>query len=248
MSRAPAMYRTEITHQRRSPVTYRFEHRSLSWFIDADDLAPVSKWLRPLVSFRAEDHLFRPDVGPDTLRGRVNAELARHAIAPQPGRVTVLLNARSLGYVFDPLTLYWCHRRDGTVYAVLAEVHNTYGGRHCYAVVPDDAGRAQVPKGFYVSPFNTVDGRYSMRVSEPDDALHIDITWHPEDDLPFHARMRGTRVEVSTRAVLAAQLQTPLAPLVVSARIRRHGIALWRKGLAIVPRPARDPHSVRRSR
>lgn len=230
------MYRTDITHQRRAPVAYGFRHRSLSWFIDADDPHPVTRWLRPLVGFRARDHLFAPDVGPDTLRARVDAELRRHAIEPQPGRVTVLLNARTLGYVFDPLTLYWCHRTDGSVYAVLAEVHNTYGGRHCYAVVPDDAGRAEVDKKFYVSPFNSVDGRYSMRIVEPDDELHVDIIWRPEHGAPFVARMRGTRMPVTVGAVLLAQLRAPLAPLVVSARIRWHGIALWRNGLAIVPR------------
>lgn len=237
MTDPPAMYSTEISHLRTSPVTYRFRHRSVSWFLDVDDLTPVARWLRPLVSFRARDHLSPPDAGPDTLRARVDAELRRHAIAPRPGRVTVLLNARAVGYVFDPLTLFWCHATDGSVYAVLAEVHNTYGGRHCYVVVPDDAGRASVDKAFYVSPFNTVDGHYSMHVVEPADTVRVAITWHPDTGSPFHARLHGTRTAITTRAVLAAQLRAPLAPLVVSARIRQHGVALWRKRLAIVPRP-----------
>ncbi|GAB20819.1 hypothetical protein GOEFS_132_00500 [Gordonia effusa NBRC 100432] len=237
MTHTPAMYRTEITHRRTAPVVNRFRYRSLSWFIDIDDLPPITRWLRPFASFRARDHLSPPEHGRDTLRNRVDAELERHGITPQPGTVTALLNARTLGYVFDPLTLYWCHRRDGQLYAVLAEVHNTYGGRHCYAVVPDDQDRAQVDKEFYVSPFNVVGGSYSMRVPEPDDRLRIDITWYPPSGPPFHAAVSGTRTAVTTRGVLTAQLRAPLAPIVVSARIRLQGITLWRKGLQIIPRP-----------
>ncbi|MFW0791961.1 DUF1365 domain-containing protein [Gordonia sp. CPCC 205333] len=238
MTHTRAMYRTDITHRRTSPVAHQFRYRSLSWFIDIDDVTPITRWLRPFVSFRAQDHLTPPTHGLDTLRGRVDAELERHGITPHAGKVTALLNARALGYVFDPLTLYWCHRDDGQLYAVLAEVHNTYGGRHCYAVVPDEQARARVDKEFYVSPFNVVGGHYSMRVPEPADALAIDITWYPPSGQPFHAAVRGTRVPVTNRAVVAAQLRAPLTPIVVSARIRIQGIALWRKGLRIIPRSA----------
>lgn len=230
------MYRTTVSHHRRTPTNHEFSHRSLSWFIDVDAVPRVRWWLRPFVGFRAADHLSPPPNGPDTLRGRVDAELRRHSIEPEPGPVTALLNARALGYVFDPLTLYWCHRTDGSVYAVLAEVHNTYGGRHCYAVVPDAHGHARVDKEFYVSPFNTVDGHYTMSVREPAGELRIDVTWHPPTGRPFHAAVTGVAVEPTDRAILVAQLRAPLAPIVVSARIRRQGIALWRKGLPLIPR------------
>ncbi len=79
----------------------------------------------------------------------------------------MLSNARSLGYVFNPLSLFWCHDPDGSLRCVIAEVHNTYGGKHCYLITPDDAGRAETEKRFYVSPFYPVDGFYRMSVAEP---------------------------------------------------------------------------------
>ena len=77
----------------------------------------------------------------------------------------MLANARSLGYVFDPLTTYFCFDADGALEGVLAEVHNTYGERHCYPLERRRAAvRAdQVDKEFYVSPFFAVEGRYDIR-------------------------------------------------------------------------------------
>ncbi len=75
----------------------------------------------------------------------------------------VLANARSLGYVFDPLTTYFCFDADGGLEGVLAEVHNTYGERHCYPLAVAERAGATVDKEFYVSPFFAVEGRYDIR-------------------------------------------------------------------------------------
>ena len=84
------------------------------------------------------------------------------------GRVLMLAHARVLGYVFNPLTVYWCHRADGTLACVMAEVHNTYGQRHAYLLRTDERGRARVGKEFYVSPFHPVDGSYRMSAAPAD--------------------------------------------------------------------------------
>ncbi len=80
------------------------------------------------------------------------------------------MQARVLGYVFNPITLYWCHDADGVLRHIVAEVHNTYGGRHAYLLPPDAERPAMVTKKLYVSPFNAVDGYYLVRAPLPDDA------------------------------------------------------------------------------
>jgi len=79
----------------------------------------------------------------------------------------ILAHARMFGYVFNPLTVFWCHRADGTLACAVAEVHNTYRQRHAYLLHPDDRGRARAPKRFHVSPFYPVDGGYRMFLPEP---------------------------------------------------------------------------------
>ena len=69
--------------------------------------------------------------------------------------------------MFNPLSVHWCYRADQSLACIVAEVHNTYGGRHAYLLHPDERGRAQAGKEFYVSPFLEVSGRYRMRFSPP---------------------------------------------------------------------------------
>lgn len=237
MTHTPAMYDTEIGHLRRDPVRHGFRHRSASWLIDVDGPPSLPLWLRPMASFRAADHLAPVADGPDTLRGRVEQVLSDHGVENPGGRITALLNARCLGYVFDPLTVFWCHDESGVVQVVVAEVHNTYGGRHAYVLGATAESGETVAKEFYVSPFNPVDGRYRLRMPEPADELSIDVTLERPDQAPFVAQWRGTRRSLTPRRMLLAQLRTPLVPIVVAARIRWHGIRLWVSGLPLVRRP-----------
>ena len=187
----PALYRTRITHLRRAPVHHYFEHRSYSWYVDVDRLPRLPRWLRPFARFDARDHF---DGEPNTtLRERIDTFLADRGIDLPGGTITALLQARVLGYVFNPLSLYWCHDAEGVLRHVVAEVHNTYGGRHAYLLPPDAGQPAMVMKKLYVSPFNDVDGYYLVRAPRPDSQLDVTISLHRENQPAFVATMRGDR-------------------------------------------------------
>ncbi len=234
MSSNAAIYRTSIAHVRRTPLRNAFTYRSYSWYVDVDALPALPRWLAPLAGFSAADHLGDPD---GTLRGNVERYLATQAITLDGGRITMLASARVLGHVFNPLTLFWCHTADGNLRCVVAEVHNTYGERHCYLLETDDAGRATVPKAFYVSPFNDVDGQYRMKLPEPEERLAVSIVLEREGHKPFVATVDGVRREATVPHILAAALAVPLAPLRVAAQIRWQGIKLWARRLPIIKRP-----------
>ncbi len=131
-----ALYETRIHHARTAPVKNRFTYRGYWWLVDLDDLPRPSA----LRSFEARDHCGDPS---KSLRDNVVDFLAEHDLDLQAGQILMLASARSLGYVFNPLSIYWCHHRNGDRLAVVAEVHNTYGGRHRYLLgKPDSRGRA----------------------------------------------------------------------------------------------------------
>ncbi|MEU7764292.1 DUF1365 domain-containing protein [Nocardia sp. NPDC049190] len=233
--------RTRIRHVRLAPVRHEFRYRSYGWLVDLDDLPRLPHLLRPLAGFRAADHLGDPR---NTLRENVDDFLATHGIDLRGGTVRMLTNARVLGYVFNPLTLFWCRDHAGEPLCVIAEVHNTYGGRHCYLVRPDEQGRATTGKHFYVSPFNPVRGSYRMRLPEPNDRLSVSIAL--TDGRPiFAAAMTGRCYPATVRTVLRAAVSAPLAPLAVAALIRWQGIRLWARGLPVIPRPTRNEESSR---
>jgi DUF1365 family protein len=232
----PALYRTRITHLRRAPVHHYFEHHGYSWYVDIDRLPQLPRWLRPLARFDAADHLAG---GPnDSLRQRIDGFLAERDIDLHGGRITALMQARVLGYVFNPLTLYWCHDTTGVVRHIVAEVHNTYGGRHAYLLPPHAEQSAMVRKKLYVSPFNDVDGYYLVRAPLPDAELDVRISLHRDDHPAFVATMRGTSRRASIGELLKLQLAAPLAPLMGAIGIRVQGITLWLRRVPVEPRPA----------
>jgi uncharacterized protein len=234
----PSLYRTRITHVRRAPVHHYFEQRGYSWFVDLDNLPRLPRGVRPFAKFEARDHFSTPPPAgvDDTLRNRVDAFLAERGIDMRNGTVTALLQARVLGYVFNPISVYWCHDSDGVLRHVIAEVHNTYGGRHAYLLPPTGDAPAAVKKSLYVSPFNEVDGYYLVRAPEPDESLDVAISLHREHIPAFVATLRGTRRRAGVAQVLRMQLIAPVAPLMGAVWIRIQGITLWARRVPVVPR------------
>ena len=153
----------------------------------------------------------------------------------------MLANARSLGYVFNPITLYWCSLPDGRTECVVAEVHNTYRQRHCYLLWPDSTGRAETSKQFYVSPFLAIGGGYVMRVSRPGHDLAVNVSLRQDGQTVFAVGLRGTRHPATPRTVAKTLLRHPLGSYRISALIRAHGIRLWLRRVPVHPRPAHIP-------
>ena len=245
---ANRIYRVSIAHVRNDVLRHDVHHSSYQWFVDLDDLPRLPVGLRWIARFQSRDHDGDPSL---SLRENVDAYLADQGIDLHGGRVTMLANARSLGYVFNPLSLFWCHHADGSLACVIAEVHNTYGQRHRYLLRTDDAGRAETEKRFYVSPFYPVDGFYRMSLSEPADKLSVTVTLHRPGQRPFTASVRGEAMPATTARAVGMALRHPFETWLVRALITVHGIRLWRRGLPVQPRPAdpgADPQETRMSR
>ncbi|MGW4160092.1 DUF1365 domain-containing protein [Streptomyces sp. NPDC004788] len=237
----PALYATEIAHTRVGPVRHSLRHRTYLWLVDIDDLPVLPRPLRPLARFDPRDHF---DGTAPSLRAGLEAYLAANGVRDADGRVLMLAHARVLGHVFNPLTLYWCHDRGGRRVCVVAEVHNTYGGRHCYLLRPDALGRAETAKEFYVSPFLDVEGTYRMRLPLPGERLDLTVQLrHTDGSRPLTATVRGIRGPARPGTLLAAALRHPWSTAAVSLGIRRHGIHLYLKGLRVRPRPPGPPRT-----
>jgi len=230
------IYEVTIAHVRNDVLRHDVRSTSYQWFVDLDDLPRLPRGLRWLARFESRDHIGDPAA---TLRQNIDDYLGQQGIDLRGGRITMLANARSAGYVFNPLSLFWCHDPDGALVCVVAEVHNTYGQRHRYLLHPDDAGRAETQKEFYVSPFYPVDGFYRMSVPEPGETLSTTLTLHRQGQRPFTASVRGNALPATTRTAIRMALRHPLETRVVRFQITLHGLRLWAKRLPVQPRP---PH------
>lgn len=235
----PALVSGQVTHHRAGPRRRAFRHNVYQWLVDLDALPEQSWYLRPFASFSAGDHLGDPT---RSIKANVEGYLSLNGIRlGASSRIVMLANARVLGHVFDPLSVFWCFDAQSALVAIVAEVHNTYGERHVYLLHPDPGGVAEADKAFHVSPFFDVSGRYQMRFELSPEVVSSTIILSREGAVAFTATFRG-RPRPATPAALTGQLvRRPLMPQQVSALIRMHGIGLWLSRLPILHRPHHHP-------
>lgn len=222
----PSLYDVTISHLRAGPVRNAFRYRSFMWCFDLEHPPRLPGPLRLLGRYDPADHL------------DVVASLGPRAA--QVDRVVVLTGLRMFGYVFNPISVYWCYDPGGRLVANVAEVHNTYGGRVAYElpVAEDDTEtvEAEVIKRMYVSPFNPVDGAYRIRISPPGETITVSVDLLRPGAARFRAVMEGRHRPATLTNVLRSCARFPLGPIRVRALIQWQGIRLWLKGLEVQPR------------
>ena len=241
----PALVVGKVSHIRRTPLEHAFTNRAYQWLVDLDDL-PRHGWPLRLVSrIDARDHLDNGRLG-GGIRGDVHRFLAHRGVTlERTDRVVMLANARVLGHVFDPLTVYWCLRPDGSLKACLFEVHNTYGERHAYLLDVDTTGRARTEKVFYVSPFNDTSGEYAVSLRLDPRRVTVTVGLDRDAQRVLTATTTGVPVPATDATVARTAARHLLMTWRVSAQIRVHGIWLWARRLPIQPRRPHSQENVR---
>jgi DUF1365 family protein len=238
-------------HARLKPMGHRFSYRVMSLLIDLDRLGDADRQSplfgvnrAALYSFNETDH---GDRDGSSLRAYAQRCAAERGIDLTGGRVLLLCYPRLLGYTFNPLSVYFCYRADGTLGLLIYEVRNTFGDIHSYAlaVKPDevsDAGvRQQQDKLFYVSPFIEMAMRYHFRVSPPADEVKLRILETDREGPLLAATFHGRRRALTSAALLRAFFSLPLVTFKIVAAIHWEALRLWLKGARLVPRAHAAP-------
>ncbi len=238
------LYDAVVVHQRTRPVAHRLRYRIATLLLDLDELPILDSRLLlfaynrvGIVSFHERDH---GDGTARGLRGWVETQMLAAGIAPDGGPIRVLAMPRVLGHVFNPLSVFFCHRRDGALAAVLYEVNNTFGQRHCYLVpVTDDARplHQACDKVFFVSPFLPMEMRYRFRVEPPGERMSVGVFGDDAEGLLIAATLAGRRRPLTDAALLGAALRARLLSAKVLAGIHWEAAKLWRKGVRLQNRP-----------
>jgi DUF1365 family protein len=242
-----ALYRGSVMHRRLQPRRHHFRYRVFWLLIDLDELPMLSQRLRlfshnraNLFSLHDRDHAD----GSDTpLRLQAERLLADAGIDLGGGRMAVLCMPRTLGYDFNPLSIYFCRDVGGRLAALICQVHNTFGERHSYVMrVAGDVARQECGKTFYVSPFLHMDMTYEFRVASPDDHVSVGIVGRSSTGAPIiSAVLSGERQALTDRALLRIAASMPAIGLKVMAAIHWQALRLYLKGMRVVPRPAQPP-------
>jgi DUF1365 family protein len=229
---APRLALGHITHRRHDGKPDRFKFRSAQWLVDIDALPAIQTGRRRLTIDPA-DHLYGTG-----LRTDLAIVLEREGIRLEPtNRVLMLANPQVNGYVFDPLTVFWCGDAVGGVQTVVLEVRNTYGGRHAY-VLAGGGPKHTVEKTFYVSPFNDTHGHYQVDLSLTPQTVRVTVNLHRQDELVLAATVNARLFPLDSRTARAAGRHQWSTRWRVPLLIRWRGLLLAARGMRRHPRPA----------
>lgn len=237
-----ALYTGCVAHNR--PGKHRLRYRVFMLAIDLDELPALDRRLRffahnrpALTALFDRDHARRIEA---PLKAQIETKLADAGLGWDGGRIVLLTMPRLFNYVFNPLSVYFCWRRDGSLAALVHEVSNTFGERHFY-VLPAHAAKNGViaqscDKAFFVSPFLEMGLRYEFRVTPPDEKAVVAMTVRRGEEIALTASFAGERRDLTDANLLRAWLGNPLMTLKVIAGIHWEALGMWLKGVRYLGR------------
>ena len=248
-----ALYFGRVTHTRAFPRRHRLSYGVWYLLLDLDELPALDRSLRGFtvdrpgpVSFHARDHGAR-DGSP--LRPWIEGYLTEAGIDLEGGAIRLLSFPRVLGYVFNPITVWFCHHRDGDLRALLYEVSNTFGERHSYLVPVEgatagDLVRRRFDKELFVSPFIDMAARYDFTTRVPDERVTIAVREAVADGQVLTAVLDAGRAPLTGRTLARAFFGYPLVTAKVIGGIHWEAMKLWIKGAPYRRRGAPPAHPV----
>ncbi len=238
------LYFGTVLHRRTRPRAHELRYRLFWTLLDLDELADLPKRSalfsynrRNVLSFHDRDH---GDGSGAPLRPQIEGMLRDNGVAFDGGPIRLFCMPRVLGYGFNPISIYFCHNLDGSLAAMIYEVHNTFGERHSYVfdAHQDRAPAAHgCPKRFHVSPFMDMGMHYEFRTLLPAERFAVAIRGLDRDGILIHASLAGVAKTFDTANLVRGLLLYPLLTFKVTAAIHWHALRLWMKGIRVRSKP-----------
>jgi hypothetical protein len=243
MTAAPLIGFGQVRHARLKPAKNTFAYPTYFLMLpmramQAGSVGPLAHNRRGLLSFFDRDHG----------DGRANAVswldelLQREGVADAHGEIWLHTYPRVLGYTFKPVSFWYCHTADGALRAIVVEVNNTFGERHCYLLDrPQYGHERQADKVFHVSPFCTLEGNYRFRFMHSAHAgIEKTVACIDYDDALgplIQTSVSGTLEPVTKASLRKALWRYPAMTFGVVARIHWQALKLWRKRVPFIAKP-----------
>ncbi|GAA6142191.1 DUF1365 domain-containing protein [Hydrogenophaga sp. 5NK40-0174] len=242
----------QVRHTRSRPKRHAFAYPTFFLYLPLRALRAkadpaLARNQRAAFSFHDTDH---GDGRKDCLAW-IDQLLAGHGIQDAQGEVWLQTFPRILGYVFKPVSFWYCHRTDGSLRAVVAEVNNTFGERHFYLLdQPRDGQPCRADKAFHVSPFCPVTGQYEFNFMRARDRVVMRIDYHDLSASPalLQTSVSGQLQPLSVATKRHALWRYPAMTLGVIARIHWHALQLWLKKTPFFRQPGAPAEPVTRAR
>ena len=237
-----ALYECEVMHRRLEPKEHHFRYRIFMFALDLDEIDDATEQVfgfarnrRSIYEFRDRDHLTLPELGGQgTLREHLSAWLEKNGIRlPAGSRITLVTLPRVLGYIFNPVSFYFCEDATGSPVCAVVQVGNTFGEQKPYLLTERALGsfRLVTPKHFYVSPFSDLDLSFDFKLKVPGDRLEIHIDDRVGERRVLLSALTGKRVPLTSARLAWLTVKYPFITLKVIFLIHWHALILRSKRL-----------------
>ncbi len=236
-----SIYNGSVIHKRFKPKVHHFKYEVFSLFIDLSELNNLEKKITlfsynrfNLVSFYDKDHGARDG---SSLIEWVKKNLKENNILFEDIKIKLLCYPRILGYVFNPLSIFYVYDKREKLISILYEVKNTFGEQHTYIFeVKEDKKlfHHNCNKKFHVSPFIGMDCHYFFKTLKPCEKISIIIDQYQTNEKILYASQDGKRVDFNNKELLKSYLKHPLMTLKIISAIHFEAFKLWTKGIKFI--------------
>ena len=236
-----SIYNGTVIHKRFKPKKHFFRYSVFSLFIDLSELNQLDNSIKffsfnkfNLISFFEKDH---GDRDGSSLIEWVKKNLKENNISSENIKIKLLCYPRILGYVFNPLSVFFIYNSKNKLISILYEVKNTFGEQHTYIFkVEDDLNLFQhnCSKKFHVSPFIEMNCNYFFRILKPGEKISVIIDQYHTNEKILYASQDGKRVDFNSKELLKSYLKHPLMTFKIISAIHYEAFKLWTKGIKFI--------------
>jgi hypothetical protein len=239
--RSSCLYEGTVVHKRLAPRAHAFAYRVFALCLDLDEIDQVAASCR-LFSRNRRNVLGFDDrdfgaPGREPVADKARTLLGRAGLDSCAARIELVCYPRLFGYVFNPLSVYFCRDVRGTLGAVIYEVTNTFHERRSY-VIPVESGREVISqscaKQLYVSPFTADEGRYGFHGVAPGESVVVGVNFREGETPVLKTHFRGERRSLTDSAIARLVVRHPLMTAKIIGAIHVEAARLWRKGVPVV--------------
>jgi DUF1365 family protein len=245
------IYNGSVIHKRFKPKEHFFKYKVFSLLIDLSELNELNDKLKffslnkfNLISFYEKDHGERDG---SSLINWVKLNLNINNISTENIKIKLLCYPRILGYVFNPLSIFFIYDKNENLISILYEVKNTFGEQHTYLFKVEGENELiqnNCSKKFHVSPFIEMNCNYFFKILNPGENLSVIIDQHDKEGKILFASQDGKRSDLTTKNLINSYLKHPLMTFKIISAIHFEAFKLWIKGIKFVKKKLKIKNNI----
>ena len=245
-----SIYNGTVIHKRFKPKVHFFKYKVFSLLIDLSELNVLEKKINffshnsfNLISFFDKDHGERDG---SSLIDWVKKNLKENNILFEDIKIKLLCYPRILGYVFNPLSVFYVYDKKDDLISILYEVKNTFGEQHTYIFKVKNKNILQhtCSKKFHVSPFIEMNCNYFFKILKPGEKISVIIDQYQSNEKLLYASQDGKRVDFTSIELIKSYLKHPLMTFKIISAIHFEAFKLWAKGIKFIKKKLKIKNNI----